>query len=276
MELQKHFGLETFLKCGNVSCVNDVATVVVHWSLVRRGLLCAGLGEETNTNPPSELLPPGWNAESGQVYSLIYQEVQSGDRYLMKAISADEVLIMSLLSLKTNKTADTNIVPADFIEKTEEIVFNNLEVLISKIESELLDKVIKQNTSKGSKETDNKTEVGDKKDSDRPQDPLLVGGGRRQRVDPGLPDTGGLPNIGGADLDPLSGGIMGGGMLMDPRGRGRAMGPRWDPVGPGMGGLGGMGGVGGMGPRPRGGGGGGGFNNFGDEMAPPDWNNMYM
>ena len=59
-------------------------------------------------------------------------------------------------------------------------------------------------------------------------------------------------------------------------------GPRWDPVGPGgpggLGGLGGprgpgMGGVGGMGPRPRGG---GGANNFGDEMAPPDWNNMYM
>ena len=274
MEIHKYFGLETFLKCGNVGCVNDVATVVTHWSLVRRGLYCVGLGEGANTSPPSELLPPAWNAESGQVYSLVYQESQGDDRYLMKAISADEVLIMSLLNLKTNKTADTNIVPADFIEKTDEIVFNNLEVLISKIESELLDKVIKKNTSKGNKGTDNKTtEVGPSKESDHPQDPLLVGGGRRQRVDPGLPDTGGLPNIGGADLDPLRGGIMGGGMLMDPRGRGRGMGPRWDPVGPGMGGMGGMGGVGGMGPRPRGG---GGFNNFGDEMAPPDWNNMYM
>jgi len=273
MEVQKHFGLETFLQVEktNIGCVNDVVTIVGHWSLVRGGLLCVGLGEVPQASVRSELLPPGWSGQAGQVYSLAYQD-DSGHSYLMKAISADEVLIMSLLSLKTNRTADTNIVAADFVEKNDEIVFNNLEILINKIQSELNDKVIKKSVNKGNKETENRSEDVNKKESEHRQDPLFEGGGRRGRVDPGLPDDGGLPNIGGADLDPFRGGIMGGGMLMDPRGRGRGLGPRFDPVGPGMGGRG-MGGIGGMGPRPRGG---GGFNNFGDEMAPPDWNNMYM
>ena len=282
MEIQKHFGLETFLRVEkqNIHCVNDLAALVVHWSLARRGVLCVGLGETVGENPvKSEILPPGWSGENGTVYSLVYQD-QKNDGYLLKAISVDDVLIVSLLSLKTNKTADTNIQPADFIENTEELVLNNLETLLSKVEAELLDKVITKTDSKPGSKNDAKksAEVGERKGQEYPHDPLLVGGGgRRGRVDPSLPDDGGgLPNIGGADLDPFRGGIMGGGMLMDPRGRGGGLGggPRWDPVGPGApGGLGGIGGVGGMGPRPRGG---GGSNNFGDEMAPPDWNNMYM
>ena len=279
MEIFKHFGLETLLQLEkpNIQCVNDVAALVVHWSLTRRGLGCVGLGEKVGENPVrSEVLPAGWSGENGTVYSLVYQD-HSSEAYLLKAISVDEVLIVSLLSLKTNKTADTNIQPADFIEKQDEIVFNNLETLISKIEAELIDKVITKAENKSGKKDAKKTEeVTERKEPHHHHDPLLVGGGgRRGRVDPGLPDDeGGLPNIGGADLDPFRGGIMGGGMLMDPRGRGRGLGgglgPRWDPVGPGGPG---MGGVGGMGPRPRGG---GGLNNFGDEMAPPDWNNMYM
>ena len=289
MEIQKHFGLETFLRVEkqNIHCVNDVAALVVHWSLVRRGVLCVGLGETVGENPvKSEILPPGWSGENGTVYSLVYQD-QNNDGYLLKAISVDDVLIVSLLSLKTNKTADTNIQPADFIENKDELVLTNLDTLLSKIDSELLDKVIRKNESNpGSKKDAKSDEVNERKEQEYRHDPLLVGGGgRRGRVDPSLPDDGGgLPNIGGADLDPFRGGIMGGGMLMDPRGRGGGLGggPRWDPVGPGgpggLGGLGGprgpgMGGVGGMGPRPRGG---GGANNFGDEMAPPDWNNMYM
>ena len=279
MEIFKHFGLETLLQLEkpNIQCVNDVAALVVHWSLTRRGLGCVGLGEKVGENPVrSEVLPAGWSGENGTVYSLVYQD-HSSEAFLLKAIAVDEVLIVSLLSLKTNKTADTNIQPADFIERKEEIVFNDLETLISKIEAELIDKVITKAENKSGKKDAKKTEeVTERKEPHHHHDPLLVGGGgRRGRVDPGLPDDeGGLPNIGGADLDPFRGGIMGGGMLMDPRGRGRGLGgglgPRWDPVGPGGPG---MGGVGGMGPRPRGG---GGLNNFGDEMAPPDWNNMYM
>ena len=278
MEIHKHFGLETLLKLEkpNIHCVNDVAALVVHWTLTRRGVGCVGLGEKVGENPVrSEVLPAGWSGENGSVYSLVYQD-QNREGYLLKAISVDDVLIVSLLSLKTKKTADTNIQPADFIETKEEIVFNNLETLVGKIEAELINKVITKTDSKPGNQKDAKKsdEDTERKEPDHHHDPLLVGGGgRRGRVDPGMPDDeGGFPNIGGADLDPFRGGIMGGGMLMDPRGRGRGLGggPRWDPVGPGGPG---MGGVGGMGPRPRGG---GGMNNFGDEMAPPDWNNMYM
>ena len=275
MDIHKHFGLETLLRLEqqNTSCVNDVAILLAHWSLLKHGLLSVGLGEQVpQDGTRSEILPAGWNAEAGLVYSLVYQDDRNTG-YLLKAISADEVLIMSLLSLKTKKTADTSIVTAEFIERNEEVVFNNLEILLSKIESELIAKVIDTSDQKGNKDTKKKSEeVHEKKDSEHDQDPLLMGGGRRGRVDPGMPDGGFLPNIGGADLDPFRGGIMGGGMLMDPRGSGRGLGggvgPRWDPVGPG-----GPGGLGGLGPRPRGG---GGLNNFGDEMAPPDWNNMYM
>ena len=275
MDIHKYFGLETFLRVEkqNICCVNDVAIVLGNWALVRHGLLCVGLGEQVpEDGQRSEVLLPGWNAEKGLVYSMVYQD-ESDSSYLLKAISADEVLIMSLLNLKTKKTADSNIVTAEFIERNDEVVFNNLDVLVSKIESELIAKVTEKGTKAGKTDTKNKPEeVREKKDSEHDQDPLLMGGGRRGRVDPGMPDGGFLPNVGGADLDPLRGGIMGGGMLMDPRGRGRGLGgglgPRWDPVGPG-----GPGGLGGMGPRPRGG---GGLNNFGDEMAPPDWNNMYM
>ena len=161
------------------------------------------------------------------VYSLVYQD-QTTEGYLLKAISVDDILIVSLLSLKTNKTADTNIQPTEFIEKKEEFVLNNLDTLLSKIEAELISKVINKTDSKpGTKKDATKTdEVNQRKDPDHHHDPLFVGGGgRRGRVDPGMPDDeGGLPNIGGADLDPFRGGIMGGGMLMDPRGRGRGLG----------------------------------------------------
>ena len=70
-------------------------------------------------------------------------------------------------------------------------------------------------------------------------------------------------------------------MLADPfaprRGGGGFPGPRFDPPGPGFPGAGpsfpGMGGRGGRGGR---GGGFGGGRNFGDEMPPPDFDNMFM
>ena len=64
-------------------------------------------------------------------------------------------------------------------------------------------------------------------------------------MNPGMSDWGGVgaPPLGSSDLDPL-GGILGGGMIMDPR-QGDRMGqpvhPRFDQVGPGMGGIGPLG-----------------------------------
>ena len=166
MDIYKHFGLETLLllEKPNIQCVNDVAALVVHWSLTRRGVGCVGLGEKVGENPvKSEVLPAGWSGENGTVYSLVYQD-QNSEAFLLKAISVDDVLIVSLLSLKTNKTADTNIQPADFIEKKDEIVFNNLETFISKIEAELIDKVITKIENKsGKKDAKKREEVSERK-----------------------------------------------------------------------------------------------------------------
>ena len=140
-----------------------MAALVVHWSLTRRGVGCVGLGEKVGENPvKSEVLPAGWSGENGTVYSLVYQD-QNSEAFLLKAISVDDVLIVSLLSLKTNKTADTNIQPADFIEKKDEIVFNNLETFISKIEAELIDKVITKIENKsGKKDAKKREEVSER------------------------------------------------------------------------------------------------------------------
>ena len=92
-----------------------------------------------------------------------------------------------------------------------------------------------------------------------------------QFPDPDSPFGGGgiFDQPGGADLDPT--GRRGrGGMLMEPpRGGGQFGQPRIDPTNP----FGRGGGLGG-GPGRIGPGRGG--RNFGDEMAPPDFDNMFM
>ena len=93
----------------------------------------------------------------------------------------------------------------------------------------------------------------------------------------GVPVGGGgipLGGVGRSDIDPpgLGGPMGGGGMIFDPlrEGRGGGIGPRFDPVVPGMPNPGLFGGRGPRGPGPRGpfGGGGG----FGDEFGPPGFN----
>ena len=77
--------------------------------------------------------------------------------------------------------------------------------------------------------------------------------------------------VGSSDLDPF-GRIGSGGMLMDPfqprGGMGGFPGPRFDPPGPGF--LPGRGRGGAQGPR------GSGRHNFGDDLPPPGFDNMFM
>jgi len=276
--MDQFFGLESFVKLEkpNIKSSNDVAVVVVHWSLASQGVLCVGVGDTFQTGDQgSEILPDRWN-EDGSVYSLKYLN-KKDEKFLLKVITVDSMLIISLLALKTESNSDLSITAADFIKTDGEISFSNLEELVNKIKVELVEKVVqpKGKAEKlGGKSCDEEQER-----KTAGHDPLLVGGrGGRGRVDPSMPGWGGVgaPPLGGSDLDPM-GGIMGGGMLMDPRQGGRLgqpMQPRFDPVGPGMGGIGplGGGGMGGMGPL----GGGGRGRNYGDAMRPPSWDNMFM
>jgi len=276
--LNQFFGLETLIQVEkpNVKTSNDAALILVHWSLTSNGLLCVGLGEEFQTvGPKSELLPGGWSGDSS-VYSVKYQD-RNNKNFLLKAIAADDILIISFLDMKTEKSSDLSINSRDEVTIDTEVTFVNLEEFVKKIKNDLIEKVIgpEKKLFKDGNDLNKRDNKHQKTGHD--DDPLLVGGGRGGRVDPGMPGWGGIgaPPLGGSDLDPM-GGIMGGGMLMDPRQSGRMghpMQPRFDPVGPGMGGgIGPLGGGLGIGPM-RGGRGG---RNFGDAMRPPDWDNMYM
>ena len=215
------------------------------------------------------------------MYSLVYKD-RDGVEYLVKAVAADSVLIISMMNFKTEMSADVSLTPSDFVKVSEETETQlcDIEAVVSKIKNELFDKVTgkKKDIAGPSKPTDNMKEEEEKKQTG--EDPLLSGRRYPRDVDPGMPDFGGVgPSIGGADLDPFGGGgIMGGGMIMDPTRGGRGMGPRWDPVGPGAPVFGGRGRSGGgpLGPGL----GRGGRRNYGDEMRPPDfnddYNNMFM
>ena len=161
-----------------------------------------------------------------------------------------------LLNLNNpNQMSDTSITPADFVQlQGSSPQISDADALVSKIGDELVNKVIVKKEAEPA--------AAPKKATDTEQESPLMDGRLPRGINPNMPpDYGGvLPRVGGADLDPLhGGGILGGGMVMDPtrpRG-GRGMEPRWDPVGPGRGGRGGLGGLS-MGGR----------RNFGDEMAP--------
>jgi len=279
--MEKYFGLESFFRVekGNLKHVNDGAILLIHWSLCKNGILSVSLGDKVPENPRrSECLPIGWNQDNGLVYSIVYQDTFNNQSYLLKAVAAETMLIISIMNLETEQTADISLSPGDFINLAEDSipVISDLEEILKNIDENLVKKLKK---SKDSKETASKIKEDKKSDTKNiHDDPLLVGRRLPPRgIDPSMPEFGGpMPNIGGADLDPFrGGGIMGGGMLMDPRSGGRDIQPRWDPVGPGVGGFPGGG--------PGRGRGRGGFRNFGDEMPPPDfndvsddYNNMFM
>lgn len=238
--------------------------------LAREGLLCVGVGETmSNANVVrSELLPSEWNNESGAVYSLLYQDSQAKG-YLLKAVAVDSVLVFSLLEINSEKSTDLTLAPGESIEFGDNIKIVDVDDLVKRINNELIKNLMKRQDSQKASQGGNDRSQQQKANQRQDDVPLSVGGRNPRGINPGMPDYGGMyPSVGGADLDPLRSGMMGGGMLMDPRaGRGRDMEPRWDPVGPGMGGRG-------RGPaHPLGRGFGGRGRNFGDAMRPPDFNN---
>jgi len=266
--MENYFGLESLLKTehlrNKIKNNTDVVVLLVHWSLTSRGFLCSGVGESfLSTDKKSELLPTEWNADAS-VYSLHYENKLS-EKILLKAITADDLIIISLLNVKSEATSDITLKACDYVENLSDVVFKDLDDVLEKVKVELIQKVITcDKTEKDSANKQSKTEED--------HNSLKVGG---ERVNPRMPTSQGPPSLGRSDLDPL-GGIMGGGMLMDPRGGGRMghpMQPRFDPVGPGMGpGPGPLGGEFGIPSGRRG----GGQRNFGDAMRPPDWDNMFM
>lgn len=260
------FGLELVLSTLSVASPGDVVTAVVHWSVTSRGHLSFGNGDKwEDVSQVTELLPEGWNQDQS-VYTLRYAKADGSDKMLLKVLAAGDILICSLLKVADNKSSDVTISPEEFIniEAKYPGIFKNKSALLGLIEKELLQPLAPP-CQKENEKSQKKQKMEDMEDRNE-GDPLMVGP-RRPRLDPGYPGSAGMgpPQVGRSDLDPM-GGMMGGGMLMDPRGGGRRMDPRYDPVGPSFPGRGRGGGMGGGPAR----------SNFGDEMGPPGWDNMFM
>jgi len=256
-----------------------VVTAVAHWAITSHNHLCVGTGETWlgGTDDGEETLPQGWNNDQ-TLYTLRY--FGEAGKLLLKVLSVGDSLIFSMLRVKDSKSADVTICPGDYVNRVEgdfRSMFSNKDGLVELVKKNLVKPLLiapAKSATKSEEADKNKrkaTVKEEKKLDDK--DPLRVEP-RRPRLDPGMPSWGGVgpPPVGGSDLDPM-GGIMGGGMIMDPRQGGRSMDPRYDPVGPGFPGEG----VG----RGR-----GGRLGFGDAMRPPGWNddedppddymNMYM
>eukprot|EP00092_Neocalanus_flemingeri_P084840 GFUD01106645.1.p1 GENE.GFUD01106645.1~~GFUD01106645.1.p1 ORF type:complete len:180 (+),score=61.18 GFUD01106645.1:56-595(+) len=156
--MNQYFGLETFLELEkpNLKSSNDVAVLLAHWSLAAKGLMCVGVGEDFQTvSSKSERLPLSWN-EDGSVYALKYQN-DKNENFILKVITADTILIMSILAVKTETTSDLTITAADHISLGNEVTFTNLEDLVDKVREELVMEVIGQ--KKTGKKSEGKSDV---------------------------------------------------------------------------------------------------------------------
>ena len=272
--MSEKFGLALVKKAyeAEIKTKADKVVVVVHWCLLNRGLRLSGAGDNFSTDDGSvsELLPGNWNFNDDNFTFKYRQASNLPNKFVLKILIDNDIANIILLRMSdektTNHSVDLSKVVQQDLSLTEEAEF------IQDISKNLLDELLplKNEESPEAKKARVTTE-------EAPRQPQQA---RNPQIGPGHNPLG----VGGADLDPF-GNPMGGGMLMDPRNMGRprapggALGPRFDPVYPGMPnpGLGPMGPLGPM--RPRGGprfGGGGGGRNFGDEMPPPGYDDMFM
>ena len=140
--MEDYFGLETFVRTATprLTSQSSVLVVAAHWALCRRTALCVGTGESGVEGVRSELLPEGWTSAEG-VFSLRFTDA-TGQKFLLKVVTADDMTILSLLALKDNQSTDISLATQDFVEgltlKTTEI-----GKLVDQLDKQLLDPLIK-------------------------------------------------------------------------------------------------------------------------------------
>ena len=270
------FGLELVLKAHQIDSKIKKLVVTLHWCLLKRGLRCAGSGENFSENsdaPLSEILPLNWSKDDN-VFALKYrQESNHPNKFIFKILRDGEIANVFLLRMSDEATKTLSV---DLVKVIgDDLNTPNEDELLKKAFVELLDDFLPLAPASQSQ-------------SSRPEssDPRVQGipnptpsAARNPQMGPDYDPL----RIGGSDLDPL-GRMGGGGMMMDPRrGRGGGMqGPNFDPVHPGMPSpFGGPPGPMPPGYRPRGGGpsargGRGGGRDWGSELPPPGYDDMFM
>lgn len=279
--MSEKFGLELVLELYNKDFErkSDALVALLHWALLNGGLRCVGKGEHFGGNEeisPTELLPSGWRETNETLYILKYRHAKTKtSKFVLKLARIDKEDPQGTFEVVLVRVGDEE--SRSITVRTEEVFDDSLkatneEELLSEFDAKILkDLLPKEDESKEQPRRD--VLLVSETRPPLPQQPTQRGPEVNPLRDPFF-------GIGESDLDPF-GRIGSGGMLADPlaprRGGGGLAGPRFDPPGPAFPGAGpsfpGMGGRGGRGGR---GGGFGGGRNFGDEMPPPDFDNMFM
>ena len=264
-----NFGLALLKKAyeTEIKTKADKIVVIVHWCLLNRGLRQSGSGDNFSVDDGSvsELLPGNWNLNDN--YTFKYRQASNlPNKFVLKVLIDNDIANVIVLRVSDEKTTNTSVDLSKEVQ--QDLSMSDEKEFLNKISNDLLEELLptKKEESPEAKKAKVTTEA-----PPRPQE------ARNPHIGP----THNPLAVGGADLDPF-GNPMGGGMLMDPRGMNRPrapnpLGPRFDPVYPGMPnpGLGPSGPMGPYGPR-FGGGRPGGNRNYGDEMPPPGYDDMFM
>jgi hypothetical protein len=274
----------------------DAIVAFLHLTLCEAGFRCTGLGEvQSNSNVKiDETLPNGWN-QSQDAYFFQYRHTQSSMNFIVKYLVMSDKLLVHGLAKEDGKLCSLELSVKEYTNEKSlsdyNHLFKNSDKLVTLFKINILYKFIPDMSKPGyeaeadnSIPTQSRTQVVGEQDVPPPQvqppvyDPLRI------------PNTGNHPRypfgVGYNDLHPPfpgMGGMLGGhGNLMGPNHpsfgprvndpyannfdlptpgpRGRVPGARFDPVGPPANPL-----------QPR-------FtrNDYGDELPPPGFDNMYL
>jgi len=274
----------------------DALVVVLHLAMREIGFRCAGLSESSVSNSNADfdqkLLPDCWNQTSDS-YSFEYKHIQSSMTFVVKYLVMNTKLLVHGITKEDNKICSLELSVRDYVNgyslSNHYAMYKDLDKLIAlfkiNITSKLLPGLNKAGCEAGTTDVDTTA---------RPAP-------RRERVDPyefprahnteplHITGTGIFPSVGVGynDLHPpftrigvpgTQGNIMGpshplfGPRVNDPYAanpnfpygsiglpRGRVPGARFDPVGPPANPF-----------NPPG------SSNFGDELPPPGFDNIYL
>ncbi|XP_041361057.1 proteasome inhibitor PI31 subunit-like [Gigantopelta aegis] len=203
----------------------DALVCVLHWHIISNGFKCTGVGDTpSNKQKKTEKLPAGWN-QSSDVYVLKYQSTKQEESFTLKAILADDTLIVNFMRDRDEKVASMPIRVGDYVTdnlKDFDEAFRNLSELTKCFKKEIM---IEFSASGSSKESRNLSD--EKATRSRPPygESYTQGPDRPRGHQSNWPDRQEPFVYGRGDLDPLGGGA--GGMIMDPRGTHGARGPRF-------------------------------------------------
>lgn len=200
----------------------DAFVCSLHFCMIANGYKCTGKGEEISKEnvKKSDMLPSDWSNDDDP-YTLIYQQENTSDSYLLKILKFDGLLLVHLLRVKDEKMSSMEVNPSDFVNEnisSFDSAFRSIDELKKKCKKELLDEF-----NEKKKSIQNKTALNENETSARPlqRDPHM-GWTPEWENERGHPLRTGGPSIGRSDLDPFGGfdgrggGIGGNGMYFDP------------------------------------------------------------